>query len=223
MSATASRLRLKEPSGWFAAGRSIQLALSLLSDSSFKLFVWMCLHADRHTGSICADVGRMARELSKTEREIQANLQELLDKNICSKTESVVEIVDRFWPYERVARPKKGHELTNYIGHVKRLFLARRCVRSIFTPADEQIAVQLYHNGIAIVEVEHAILLGSLRKYAASIQHGPTTPITSLRYFTALFDEVRQEVSPQYWHYLTQKLSSLERQWHGFTTGEETK
>ena len=49
---TAPRLVLKRPSGWFAAGHEVAQALELLSDAAFKLFVYLCLNADRHTGRI---------------------------------------------------------------------------------------------------------------------------------------------------------------------------
>ena len=44
-------LRLKHASGWFAAGREVAEALTLLSDAAFKLFLWLCLHADRSRGA----------------------------------------------------------------------------------------------------------------------------------------------------------------------------
>jgi hypothetical protein len=36
---SASRLVLKQRTGWFAAGREFQEAMRLLSDSAFKLYV----------------------------------------------------------------------------------------------------------------------------------------------------------------------------------------
>jgi hypothetical protein len=40
---SAYRCHLKQPEGWFAAGREVGCALTLLSDSAFKLFLWLCL------------------------------------------------------------------------------------------------------------------------------------------------------------------------------------
>ena len=34
-----TRFQLKQPTGWFAAGREVRCALELLSDATFKLFV----------------------------------------------------------------------------------------------------------------------------------------------------------------------------------------
>jgi hypothetical protein len=106
--------------------------------------------------------------------------------------------------------------LAAYLSQVKQTFLARRCVRSTFTAADEKIAADLYQHGVPIADVEHAILLGSLRKYVALLNHGRGTPITSLRYFAALFDEVKQEISPGYWVYVARRVEFAERQWQGF-------
>jgi hypothetical protein len=40
----APRLRLKRPTGWFAAGQEVATALPLLSDAAFKLYVFLCLN-----------------------------------------------------------------------------------------------------------------------------------------------------------------------------------
>jgi hypothetical protein len=74
---TGSSLRLKQPTGWFAAGREVAEALSLLSDGAFKLFMWICLNADRGLGAIRIEPGEIARVLGKTEAEIRANLRDL--------------------------------------------------------------------------------------------------------------------------------------------------
>src|SRR6266487_537445 len=42
--------KLKNPSGWFAAGRKVSRALVLLSDGAFKLYIHLCLKAGRSTG-----------------------------------------------------------------------------------------------------------------------------------------------------------------------------
>ena len=82
--------------------------------------------------------------------------------------------------------------------------------------SDWRLASQLYRKNVSIQDVEHAILLGALRKYAALITHGSGSPITSLHYFTALFEEVRQETSPAYWTYLAHKVRAVELRWPGF-------
>jgi len=210
----AAHFQLKRASGWFAAGHEVESALRLLTDAAFKLYVWLCLHADRSRGSITATAAALACVLQKTEDEVTVNLQELVQKGVCIlRQNAIVEITDRFWPYQRVANPGAGDDRAGYIGQVKRCFLERCCVRSVFTAADEKLAAQLHRDGVSIVEVERAILLGSLRKYVALFNNGRGTPITSLHYFTALFAEVRQEISAGYWHYVAQKIRTLEHQW----------
>lgn len=209
---TAPRFHLKRASGWFAAGSEVESALRLLSDAAFKLYIWLCLHADRGCGSIAATPPELARGLRRSEAEIQANLQELLRQGVCvRRQDGIVEITDRFWPYQRTRKSSADDAQRAYINRVKTCFLQRICVHSVFTAADERLAAQLHQDGVSIVDVEHAILLGSLRKYVALVNNGGGTPITTLHYFTALFAEVRQEIADQYWHYVASKVQTLEQ------------
>lgn len=210
-----SHFQLKFSKGWFAAGQEVAHALQLLSDGAFKLFVWLCLHAERSRGALSATPAELARTLGKTEPEICLALEELERQGVCSlKTEGVIEIRDRFWPYQRQYKPTASEESRHYVEQVKRLFLQCRCVQSSFTAADEKLAESLFRRGIPLLQVEHAILLGAVRKYGAILQHGPGTPISSLHYFTDLFEEVRrQETSPGYWTYIAHKVTTFERTW----------
>ncbi len=206
------RYHLKRASGWFAAGAEIDAAVQLLSDAAFKLFVWLCLHAERNRGCIAARPVELGRALRRSEAEVQTNLQELLQKGICVwRSDGLLEIADRFWPYQRTPDPASHDEQRVYINRVKLCLLQRSCVRNVFTAADEKLAGQFHRDGLPIVDVERAILLGSLRKYSAWINHGGGIPITTLYYFTDLFAEVRQEVSEQYWHYVAFKVRTLEQ------------
>jgi len=221
-----TQFRLKQPTGWFAAGREVEAALRLLSDASFKFFVWICLHAERSRGSVCADVAGIAHALGKPEAEITAALAELCRQGVCERIAGAIEITDRFWPYHRQRR-NGTQDLPGYVDRVRQLFLERGCVRSSFTAADAALAAELYRKGVPIQKVERALLLGSLRKYAALLHHGNGTPITTLHYFTALFEEVdRLEISAPYWHYVAQKMTALEQRWLQSTTAgthQETK
>ena len=60
------RLILKQPTGWFAAGREFAQAITLLSDGAFKLYVYACLRAGRHTGCLRATVEELARAVETT-------------------------------------------------------------------------------------------------------------------------------------------------------------
>jgi hypothetical protein len=144
-------------------------------------------------------------------------LAELERQGVCTlRADGIIEMRDRFWPYQRQYDPAAGDESRRYVAEVKRLFLQRRCVQSSFTAADEKLALSLYHRGIALIHVERAILLGALRKCAAVLENGRGTPISSLHYFTNLFEEVQLEASTEYWTYVAHKLNTIEQTWAGF-------
>jgi hypothetical protein len=209
-----SRFQLKCSHGWFAAGREVASALQLLSDGTFKLFVWLCLHADRSHGALSATPAELARTLGKNEQDICLALEELERQGVCSlKAEGVIEMRDRFWPYQRQCQSGARDESRRYVAEVKRMFLQHRCVRSSFTAADEKLALSLFRRDIPLLQVEHAILLGVARKYVALLQHGQGTPISSLHYFADLFQEVRQEISPGYWTYIARKVKTFDQTW----------
>ena len=224
---TGAQFRLKQTTGWFAAGKEVAQALAILPDGAFKLFMWMCLNADRGLGIIRVEPGEMARSLGKTETEICANLRDLFQAKIAWATANgAIQIADRYWPYDRGGDGQNSEKLVTYISQLKRAFLERRCVRSAFTAADEKIAAQLFHAGLPIADAENAILLGSLRKYIALLNNGEGAPITSLRYFATMFGEVKQDIPPSYWEYVRRKIRDAERQWSGFpvsATQNQTK
>jgi hypothetical protein len=205
---------LKRPTGWFAAGREVQQALALLSDSAFRVFLWLCLHAHRRSGSLRISVAALAPALQRTVPEIRNALDELLHHGVCSDRDDIIEIADSFWPYRRTPCSGVNDELAAYVAQGKRCFFERRCVRSSFTAADEQLAAELYRSRLSVVDAEHAILLGSARKYASWKNHGIGTPITTLHYFKGLFDEVRDTQFPStYWTYIAYTIANLEREW----------
>ncbi len=207
--------RLKRASGWFAAGREVAEALTLLSDAAFKLFVWLCLHADRSGGALRLEPKEIASVLSKTEAEIAAILEDLFLKGICRPAAGGwIEITDRFWPYERSAAGPPTASAAAYLQQVKRLLLERACVSSAFAAADQKLTLQLYQRGVPVNRIEQAIHLGCLRKYAALLNHQGGNAITSLHYFATLFEEVeRLDISEEYWRYVALKVKKLERQW----------
>ena len=207
-----TRFQLKHPTGWFAAGREVACALQLLSDATFKLFLWLCLHAERSQGTVSATPEELGRAIGKSPNYVRLALRELQQCGVCTlKAENIIQIEDRFWPYQRQSDSPPGHDLRSYVEQVKRLFLARRCVQSSFTAADEKLAQSLYQRGVSLIDVEHAILLGAVRKYAVIRQNGQGTPISSLHYFTQLFEEVQQPVSTQYWSYIAHKVRTFEQ------------
>ena len=107
--------RLKHPSGWFAAGREVARALALLSDGAFRMYIHLCLNADRRTGRLSADHGRLANALRKSRRLVVTYLDELRRHGVCSIQAAVnqhlggeIEICEAFWPYEKAQSSPKN-------------------------------------------------------------------------------------------------------------------
>jgi hypothetical protein len=224
------RLELKCSSGWFAAGREVQLAATLLADSAFKLFVWICLHAERNSGRLRLVITDLARSLRKTEREIDCCVQELVSAGVCRLyAPDCIEIQERFWPYRRDRPHSNTADSEVYVAGIRRLFLSHRCVSSSFSPADERLALSWWRRGIRLEQAEHAIYLGVARKYAALLNNGKGSPITALSYFEHLIAEVAHaEVSPNYWRHVKDRTEQFERRWQTAsrpksTPTEETK
>jgi hypothetical protein len=153
----------------------------------------------------------LAKALGKNESEIHIALPELQRQGVCSfRADHDIEISDRFWPYQREVDPAVSDDSRHYVAEVKRLFLAHRCVQSNFTAADEKLALSLNRRGVSLIHVERAILLSVLRKYLV-LEKGRSTLISSLHYFTQLFEEVQEEISPQYWTYVAHKFKAFEQ------------
>jgi hypothetical protein len=209
-----ARLELKHPSGWFAAGHEVRLAATVLSDGAFKLFVWLCLHAERNTGRLRLEVRDIACSLQKTERDIERGIHELLNTGVCRFVHGSVEVQERFWPYRRDLTAVKISDPGDYVAAVRRVFLKHGCVSSSFSPADERLAAEWCRRGVSFEQVERAIYLGVARKYAALLNNGKGSPITALSYFAHLIEEVEQQsVSPDYWRHVKARCEQFDRRW----------
>ena len=205
---STARLRLKSPAGWFAAGRETEQALRLLSDGAFRLFLWICLQADRHTGSMPIDPLSFARLLGRTTDDMRRHVSELVRLEVCSLIEERIVVRDRFWPYERTPAIEADR---SFINAVKRAYLSHACVASVFTAADEKRARGWERQGVPLATIERAVVLGVARKYTALINNGGGSPITSLEYFAGILPEVeRAPVSDDYWAYVARKAKTLE-------------
>jgi hypothetical protein len=217
---SAPRLILKQPSGWFAAGREFAQAIPLLSDGAFKLYVHACLMANRHTGRLDATVDELARAMTRAPTAVTMSLDELEERAVCrvirnGGSQLVLEIRDSFWPYLKQQTPGCAPEPeTEFVQKVRGLFLAPACVQASFSAADEKIAAGLHRRGVSLEQVTRAILLGCARKYVAMINAGLRTPITSLQYFSDIVEEVNQSAIPEsYWEPLRSKIARMEQQW----------
>jgi hypothetical protein len=217
---SAPRLILKQPTGWFAAGREFTQAIAILSDGAFKLYVYACLRAGRHTGCLRASVEELARAMTRAPTAIAMNLDELEERAVCrvirnGGSQLVLEIRDRFWPYQRQQSSERtlGPE-TEFVDRVRDLFLAPACVQASFSAADEKLALGMHRRGVSMEQIKRAILLGCARKYVAMLNAGSRTPITSLQYFADIVEEVSESAIPEsYWEPLRAKVTRMEQQW----------
>ena len=217
---SASRLILKQPTGWFAAGREFAQAIPVLSDGAFKLYVHACLMANRHTGRLNATVDELARAMTRAPTEVAMNLEDLEERAVCrvirnGGSQLVLEIRDRFWPYQKQQTPGCAPEPeAEFVQKVRGLFLAPACVWASFSAADEKLALDMYRRGVSMERIKRAILLGCARKYVAMLNAGTRTPITSLQYCSDIVEEVIESAIPEsYWEPLRWKVERMEQQW----------
>ena len=88
---STARLVLKQPTGWFAAGREVAQALALLSDGAFKLYIHLCLEADRHTGRAVIEPALLTQILRKAPASIESSLGELDLNKVCERRGNRIE------------------------------------------------------------------------------------------------------------------------------------
>ena len=214
-------MRLKESSGWFAAGPRMMAALRQLSDGAFRLFVYIALTADRATGCLPLRQVELARVLGKSRNSIGAYLDELARQHICvikpapnQHHPGEIYITDDFWPYHRDAVSADAAEEAAFVEQVRSWLARYAIVRSSFSVAERKLAAQWFRDGVSWQQVERALLFGLSRKYLAAYNSTAPSPIYSLNYFIPLLDEVAHiDVSDQYWEYLRRRLIDLDAAW----------
>ncbi len=217
-----SRLALKHPSGFFAAGGEMKDALTLLSDGAFKIYVYVCLHADRRTAQLRFRMAELAQATGHSTRSLTSYLEELRNTQVSLVYRAAnqhevgrIEIHERFWPYQKQAPASLDDpEQALFVSRVRSLFLEPACVRSTFSAADEKLAADWHRAGVALDQIQRAILMGCARKYVALFNHPGGSPITSLQYFAGLVPEVAaMELNLNYWRYLAARVRKMESQW----------
>jgi hypothetical protein len=214
-------LTLKSPKGWFAAGDEVRRAVTLLTDGAFKLFVYICLHARRNTGTLETSQTELARNLQKSQGSVRNYLRELQAAGVCKSqmtqsrhAKGVIEIAPEYWPYDRSPGEPPLEGETTFVTGIKNLLLARACVRSSFSVADERLSREWYERGIPLNLVEQAILFACTRKYVSWRNGQSKTPINSLRYFESTLEEIqRQKIDPEYWGYIRLRMERVEKLW----------
>jgi hypothetical protein len=139
---------------------------------------------------------------------IDACLAELRERGVCRADGRQIEIADRFWPYQK--QHQAAIDEADYVRAVRTLFTAPACVRSVFTAADERIAMELCRRGTTLGAIRHAVSLGCARRYIAMLNGQIAGPVTSLRYFAVIVDEVTQaDVPDGYWEHVQRRAEQL--------------
>lgn len=216
-------LRLKQPTGWFAADDSFKRALIQLSNGAFKLFALICLEAERPSGRLSFHQTALARKLGMSRRSVRTYLNELQAKGICRITSgahqydsNILQISDRYWPYEIESgeHSESGSEETAYLKEIEKLCSSRPCVRCVHSEADRCLSRKWFRRSIDLSMVEQAILLGCGRKYVSWLNGQKVEPIGSLYYFEPVLQEVlSQQLSNDYCNFNRLQLDRLEKRW----------
>ena len=214
------RLRLKQATGWFAAGDAFRKAMALLSDGAFMLFVYLCLEADRRTGRFLATHKELAVALRKSKRAIGTYVPELEAEGIClvqsgknQFARTIFEISDDYWPYHRTSYTKSP-EQEPYVDAVRECFLVLGCGNGKFGAAEVAAARDLQRRGVPLAVVEDAMLLAASRKYMSWFEGKSLGPIQSLAYFNDVIAEIQDKpFPPDYSAYLRKKVRELAKSW----------
>jgi len=190
-------LKIKQQ-GWFAAGPEVRNALMILSDGGFRLYVYLCLNANRATGRSRVCYAELARDLSRSRRSIASHFDELRDKRVCvatcarnqhSRTE--VEICDEFWPYIKERGADAQSAWHAYRDSIQALLSKRACIECSFSGADERFAKELFEREVALKEIDQAIALACCRKYAGLLNGTDNEMIRRFSYFRDTLEEVQ--------------------------------
>jgi hypothetical protein len=166
--------------------------------------------------------GDIATVLKKSRRSIVTYLEELRGHHVCSievaRNQHVaghIEVCDPFWPYVKCRDDQnRDKTLSSYVEAIRQLLAARKCVNSVFNPADEKLATQLFREHVELMQIEHAVLLACARRYVALLNRTAVGLISGLKYFSGTIQEVRTlQISEDYWQHLASRVGKFEQQW----------
>jgi len=216
---------------WFAAGPEVSRALMVLSDGAFRLYFYLCVQAQRSSGSLAVNYAEVARVLSRSRRSITTYFEELRGHGVCrihpalnQHRFSQIEICDEYWPYTRMNGDLLTQGQEPYLLQIRSLLDARACIRCAFGAADQKFATALFDRNISIGQIERGIALGCSRKYVSLLNGTDSGAIISLSYFRDLIDEAGdQETAADHWGYLKLQLKRYESQWRAMENLADAK
>jgi len=215
------KLRLKRATGWFPADESLLEAMRLVSAGAFRLFVFLCLKADRHTATYSAGCRPLALAAATSKNSLRRYVVELETRGLCSITPTrsprrgtAFRINPEFWPYQSVEDDSNRGHPEIYVAAVRKRFLALGCTSGRFGTSEERQARELERRGVRLQVLEDAMLVGACRKYVSWLNNGFSAPIASLRYFEPLIEEVQERPFPSdYRDYLRMEVKKLAGLW----------
>lgn len=99
------------------------------------------------------------------------------------------------------------HDHAGYVAAVLTLYGDLPDTPPRASASDQWLAHRFYADGVPLVVVEAALLLGSLRRLVRPTDAPPLPPVRSLAYFRPVVDELRAHPAPEsYLDYLRLKL-----------------
>lgn len=216
-----SRLGLKKATRWFAAGEGFLKAMELLSDGTFKLFVFLCLKADRRTATYHASFDQLASAIRMPRIMIERRLAELQAKRVCiiasghkPGLDVDVRIEEEFWPYQSPSGLSSGPHTSDYVSAIRKHFLALGCTSGRFGTVEEAQAKSLEERGIPLDVVRDAMIMGACRKFVSWLNNGYSAPISSVSYFESVIGEFLRCTPPaDYREFLPVELKRLAAHW----------
>ena len=215
------RLRLKKPNGWFPAGEGFLQAMTQLSGGAFKLFVFLCLNADRQTAAYTVSQRSLASAIGKSKPATEEYIVELKTKGFCSVRPSRIPYVgtsfrisEKYWPYQSANSSPDEEASNQYVDAVRNLFLGLGCTNGRFGPPEVCQTRNLEKRGVPLQELQDAMIVGACRKYVSWLSNGLSDPIASLHYFESLIEEIRERpFPPGYRDCLRMEVKKLAGQW----------
>jgi hypothetical protein len=214
------KLQLKKATGWFPAGDGFLKAMTVLQDGPFKLFVFLCLNANRQTACYQSSYQRLAAGIGKSRHTAEVYVSELKEKGLCTVVASripyvgsMIRISDEYWPFVTDGGGHQPEKWTSYVDSLRKFFITLSCTSGRFGPSEERQAEALEKKGIPLQTIEDAMLVGACRKYVSWINNGPSAPIASLHYFDPIIEEVLERPFPagyrEYMNLQVEKLAKL--------------
>jgi hypothetical protein len=213
------KLQLKKATGWFPAGDGFLKAMTVLADGPFKVFVYLCLKADRQTATCQSSYQRLAAGVGKSRHTVEAYVSELKAKGLCTVVTSripyvgsTIRIADEYWPFITTGDDPGPGGSESYVESVRRLFMSLGCTSGRFGPTEGQLAEDFEKKGIPLCVIKDAMMVGACRKYVSWLNNGPSAPIASLAYFETIIEEVLERPFPAgYREYMQMQVEKLAR------------